>query len=128
MFGPAFKPGCCAAQLKLRATHECQQSCSDPAVERGWPQPTVAVIARGVELGVELLDCSPCSSGSSRWALRHRATPGRITWPYASKPGHRARVVFGRLRALDTSPCEKQTRLCTGSLAGNDRSFPRNRG
>src|SRR6516164_6231258 len=109
MFGLAFKPGCCAEGLRLRAKHECQQSCSDPAVRKGWPQPTAAVIARGVEPGVELLDCGRWSGGTPRMALRHRAAPGRITWPHASESGNCARVVFGRLCALDASPCEGQT-------------------
>src|SRR5215469_6367109 len=50
MFGPAFNPGCCAARLRLRATHECQQPCSDPAVRRGWPQQLVVLFPIGVAL------------------------------------------------------------------------------
>src|SRR5215470_9353476 len=127
MFGPAFNPGCCAGRLRLRATHECQPLCSDPAVRRGWSQPTAAVIARGIEPGVELLDCGRWSGGTPRMAPRHRAAPDRITWPHASESGNGARVAFSRLRALDASPSEGETRLCTGSLAGNDRRFTRDR-
>src|SRR5262245_65900270 len=106
MFGPAFKRGCCAARLRLLATHEWQQPCSDPAVRRGWPQPTAAVIAGGVEPGVELLGCGRWSVGTPRMALRHGAAPSRFTWPYASESGNRACVAFSRLRALDAYPSE----------------------
>ena len=39
--------------------------------------------------------------------------------------GNSARTAFSRLRALDVSPNEEQTRLCTDSLAGGERRFAR---
>src|SRR5262249_54883981 len=114
-------------RLSVPATHEAQQPCSDLAVRRGWPQPTAAVIARGVEPGFELLDCGRWSSGTTRMGVRHRAAPGRITRPHAGESGNSARVAFSRLRALDVSSSEGQTRPYTGSLAGDDRRFTRYR-
>src|SRR5262245_18590459 len=52
--------------------------------------------------------------------LLRAGLPGRT-------PVNSARVAFSRLRALDASPSEGQTRLCTGSLAGGDRCFTRHR-